>query len=319
MNNTMGSTLPLDADRVIVSVNPMAGATSAFGQVRRLVDLLGRQGFRPEVLTDLAEVGARANQWQSEGRLRALVGVGGDGTAAELVNRTQPGVPITMLQAGTENLLARHLDMGRSPEDVCQTVKTGRLLTLDAGRAADRVFLLMVSCGFDADVVHRLHRHRSGHIRGYLAYLRPILQSVRHYGFPEIRVYCEFGDDPVAGGPPQERNMPAGWVLTFNLPCYGGGFRVAPQADATDGLLDLCVFRRASFWHGLRFAAGVIARRHHRMADCTIGRVRRLRITSEEPVPYQVDGDPGGLLPLDIETLPGRLTMIVPSLEDCRA
>jgi diacylglycerol kinase (ATP) len=37
-----------------------------------------------------------------------------------------------------------------------------------------------------------------------------------------------------------------------------------------------------------------------------------VRIESDVPVPYQLDGDPGGYLPLEIEVLPNRLTLIVP-------
>ena len=51
---------------------------------------------------------------------------------------------------------------------------------------------------------------------------------------------------------------------------------------------------------------------HQRLADCTTRRVRRLRITADAQVPYQLDGDPGGLLPLDVQVLPGRLTLVVP-------
>ncbi len=40
---------------------------------------------------------------------------------------------------------------------------------------------------------------------------------------------------------------------------------------------------------------------------------RRVRIESDRPVRYQLDGDPGGMLPLDIEVLPGRLTLVVPA------
>jgi diacylglycerol kinase family enzyme len=36
-----------------------------------------------------------------------------------------------------------------------------------------------------------------------------------------------------------------------------------------------------------------------------------LRIESDEPVPYQLDGDPGGLLPVDVEVLPERLRLVV--------
>jgi len=297
------------ADRVVVAVNPTAGAGPSGERVRRLCELLDQHGLKPEVLTDLAEVGARANQCHADGSLRALVGVGGDGTAAELVNRTDPGVPIAMLPAGTENLLSRYLGTGSSPEELCGTILSGRLLRLDAGRAGQRVFLLNFSCGFDADVVHRLHTRRSGHIR-HLSYFRPILQSIRRYRFPEIQIYCDHGDE----ASPEQPSSPlsVGWVLAFNLPCYGGGFRVAPQADGTDGLLDVCAFGRRSFWHGLRFVAAVVLGRHDRMRDCTTAQVRRLRLTSEEPVPYQLDGDPGGLLPLEIEVLPGRLTFVVP-------
>jgi len=53
--------------------------------------------------------------------------------------------------------------------------------------------------------------------------------------------------------------------------------------------------------------------RHGRLTDCHVARVRRLKLVSDEPVPYQLDGDPGGELPLDIEILPGRLTILVPT------
>jgi diacylglycerol kinase family enzyme len=35
-------------------------------------------------------------------------------------------------------------------------------------------------------------------------------------------------------------------------------------------------------------------------------------LTSEAEVPYQLDGDPGGILPLDLDILPGRLTLVIP-------
>ena len=46
--------------------------------------------------------------------------------------------------------------------------------------------------------------------------------------------------------------------------------------------------------------------------DCKTCMASRLRIESDEPVPYQLDGDPGGMLPLDIEIIPQRLTLVAP-------
>ena len=98
----------------------------------------------------------------------------------------------------------------------------------------------------------------------------------------------------------------------FNLPCYGGGLRFLSDAVGNDGQLDLCAFPRGSFWHFIRYLAAVYIRQHHRTKDWVTHRVRRLRIVSDGAVPYQLDGDPGGWLPLDIEVLPNRLTMLVP-------
>jgi len=299
-----------DADHVVISVNPIAGARSSQPRVDTLVELLRQQGFRPEVLTDLAEVADCANRLHAAGRLRTLVGVGGDGTAAELVNRTAPGLPITLLPSGNENLLARYLKLGHSPDDLCRTIAEGVVLRLDAGKAGDRVFLLMIGCGFDAEVVRRVHARRKGHIRSR-NYFKPILETIRSYEYPELRVYLD--EEAVPAGKSPATPLGVRWLFVFNLPCYGGGLRLAPRADGSDGLLDVCGFRRGSLWHGLRYAAAVFLGRHQRLADCVVRRVRRLRITCEAGVPYQLDGDPAGVLPLDVEVLPGRLTFVVPS------
>lgn len=304
--------LPPEADRVLISVNPTAGPRSAQSRVDRLVQLLDQRGFRTEIVAELATVAEMANRWHREGRLRVVVGIGGDGTAAELVNRVAPGVPITMLPAGNENLLARYLNLGKKPETVCRTISEGTLVRLDAGKAGQRIFLLMVGCGFDAEVVRRVHHNRAGHIR-IRNYFKPMLDLIRSYEYPELRVYC--GDADSDAAKVEAAPVCVRWFFAFNLPCYGGGLRLAPQADGTDGLLDACAFRRGSRLHTLWYMGAVLLGCHRALDDCTTRRVRRLRITSEAEVPYQLDGDPGGFLPVDVEVLPGRLALVVPAAE----
>ncbi len=234
----------------------------------------------------------------------ALVGAGGDGTAAELANRTADGVPITLLPAGNSNLLACYFHLSKDPEAICRVVVEGVAARIDAARANGRVFLLMAGCGFDAEVVRRVHERRTSHINA-LAYCRHLAAAICRYQYPEIRVH--WGEEGEASPP-----LTARWVYAFNLPCYGVGLRIAPQSDGADGLLDLCTWRQGRLWPGLCFAASVWLGRHQRRADWTTRRIRRLRIVSDALVPYQLDGDFGGFLPLDVEALPGRLTLVVP-------
>jgi diacylglycerol kinase family enzyme len=303
----MTESSPNQANHVLILMNPKAGARDSKLRVQRLADVLCKKGFLPEISTDLKAITEKAAELHSESKLRALVGVGGDGTAAELVNRTPEGLPLTLLPSGNENLLARHLHLDPDPEKLAETIAQGKIIQLDAGRAAERVFLLMAGCGLDAEVVHRVHQRRTGHIRSR-DYLKPLWEILRGYEYPELRVYCHQTAD--ASNPPLELSLR--WLAVFNLPCYGGGLKIAPHADGSDAHLDLCGMRRGSFTKILTLAAAIYLQRHKRLDNWLTQKVRRVRIESDAPVPYQLDGDPGGYLPLEIEVLPNRLTMLVP-------
>jgi diacylglycerol kinase family enzyme len=297
--------IPREADRVAILVNPKAGPAAAQPWANRLAEYLRERGFTVEVFIDLSMAAAKANQWYEEGCLRALVGAGGDGTAAELANRTVDGVPLTLLPMGTSNLLARYFRLTKEPETLGQTLVDGVSVRLDAGRANGRIFLLMASCGFDAEVVRQVHERREGHI-GYHTYVKPILDAFGSYAYPEIQIHWEEAN---------EAPLLARWFFAFNLPCYGGGlarFDIAPDANGADGLLDVCSLREGHWWSSLKYVAAVSLKMHRRLSDWSFRRVQRVRVTSDAHVPYQLDGDPGGFLPLDLEILPGRLTLVVP-------
>ena len=300
--------LPAEANLVLVLVNPRAGSGAGRDLVHRLVELLRQAGFCVQVETDVNRLVARSETacQSGPGSLRAVVAAGGDGTVGLLVNRLASGIPIVILPLGTENLLAKYLGVTADPADLCQTIRAGWTTRLDAGRAGDRIFLLMLGCGFDAEVVRRLHEGRRGNIR-HLSYAKPILDSLRNYQYPGLRVYSEAGEGISASS----RQIEAHWVFVVNLPRYAGGLSLVPDAKGTDGLLDLCTFKQGSIWHGLRYLGGVLIGRHQSWDDCVTVQTRRLRIESDELVPYQLDGDPGGYLPVDVEVLPHRLTVLV--------
>ncbi|MHB8898610.1 MAG: diacylglycerol/lipid kinase family protein [Thermoguttaceae bacterium] len=306
--------LPESARHVLISVNPKAGRRSVSGRVERLFRSLNDAGFEVEASTDLAEVTGRANELHRQGRLRALVGAGGDGTAAELTNRTDVGVPITLLAAGTANLLAKHFGLSSRPEALCRAIASGRLQQLDAGRANGRLFLVMIGCGFDAEVVRQVHRHRLASVRGgghigYTTYFKPIWRSIRSYRYPELQVY--FGGTDGQAEEPQRVH----WAFACNLPRYGWGIPLAPGAEGDDGRLDVCTYHGSSLLRGIAFAAAAqFGAWHQRLPGCRMSRAARLRITSDQPAAYQLDGDPGGDLPVEVEVLPKRLTLLVPSV-----
>lgn len=292
---------------ILIAANPKAGSQSRDRHLREIADWLGARGMTVRISSDLVHVEAEAQQLHRAGRLRALVGAGGDGTLAELVNRTEPGTPIAIYPAGTANLLARYVGVSTDCETFGQMLLDAETVDLDAGRAGGRLFLSVCSCGFDAEVVNRLHEARRGHIKMF-SYLRPILRTLASYTFPEMRVYYE------QNGATVPSPVAARWVFVSNLPCYAGGLKPGAGASGTDGLLHLCALERGGLRGTLRYLPSLFRGTQEKLADCTIVRAKSFRVEAATCVPYELDGDPAGNLPVDIDVLPRRLTLVVPTM-----
>lgn len=309
--------LPETRKHVILSLNPKAGRKSSKERAERLAVALTAAGLEVEVQTDLAVVAQRANDLHRAGALRALIGVGGDGTAAELTNRTEPGVPIALLPSGTANLLAKHLRYSFQPETFAKMILAGKTIQLDVAQANGRLFLAMIGAGFDAEVVAQVHAARMSNPKGahinYLSYAKPIFRALASYRFPKVRV--EFLDE---NGQPTGEAYDRAWAFLCNIPNYGWGIPLAPGAKGDDGRLNVCLWRGGSLWSGLLLSLlAQLGGLHRFWWRCRMTTGRNFRLTlapgqrSDAAMPYQLDGDPGGTLPVEVRLLEKRLTIFV--------
>jgi len=312
-----------------IVANRGSGSGASLQLVRRLVRDLAKVGLRTEIAWTLAERHALVAEAGCDAGCRCLVAVGGDGTLSALINE-QPKVPITVLPAGTENLAAQHFRLRRNPAWLARTITAGHVIRMDIGCAAGRRFLLMTGFGFDGDVVTRHHRSRtspSGKVKPThrAAYFEPILRASLFYRFPRISVaIADTGAEEVLNGTT---------VFVFNLPRYALGLPFAPQARQDDGLLDLVVFRDPGPFQALYYLWRVLRGTHLDHPGVFHRRVRRVKVTSHEAVPAQLDGDPAGFLSAAatgcfgekrteqepgadwvIEVIPGAVDVLVPSM-----
>ncbi|MCI0491943.1 MAG: hypothetical protein L0Z07_03285 [Planctomycetes bacterium] len=290
---------------VLISVNPRAGLRSRHDRVAAIERAISAAGYRVRLVADLEELSVLSQVGAQEGRLRAVLTAGGDGTAAVVRNHVPLEVPILPLPLGTESLLGRYTDQSAEPAAVVATLDRGVVAGFDLGRAGDRYFLLMISVGFDAEVIRRLHNSRRGNI-SRLAYVKPTLSTIRSYRYPELQLYCN-------GSAAEGQPIRCRWLFGFNLPKYACGWQIAPDAVGTDGLLDVCAFHNGSLLGVFRYLWHVTCRAHHLLADMTVLRSEcfRLEAAGAEDVAYQIDGEFGGTLPVDVEVLPGELRLLV--------
>jgi diacylglycerol kinase family enzyme len=286
---------------VLVLANPKAGPHGGRQHVLALLHALRERGLHSALCAGREELSALVRERADA--LRCVVAAGGDGTLNEVLNRA-PGVPVAILPLGNENLVARYFRLSRSAERLADAIAGGRVRRLDLARAHGRLFSLMAGVGFDARVVHDVHQSRRGHINK-LTYALPLLRALASYPFPAVEVSVEETGERLEGA----------MAFLFNLPVYGLGLPIAPQARADDGLLDLVVFERPGRMALLRYLVALLGGGVGRLSDIKRRRVKCVRLASSLPVPLQTDGDPAGGLPTTIEVVPGALPLLAPEAE----
>ncbi|MGQ0633863.1 MAG: diacylglycerol/lipid kinase family protein [Planctomycetaceae bacterium] len=284
---------------VAIQRNPGSGVGASRALLGDLIRELRGRGIHVRLFRHRDRLARFVAANDPETRL-GLVAAGGDGTVRDLLNRF-PGIPLAILPMGTENLLARYLGIPASGATVARLIDEGQLRTLDLGLIADRRFAVMASVGFDAEVVRRVHEARSGHI-SHAAYIQPILDSLRTYDYPRLRVWID--DAPR----PEEASL----VEVVNLPAYALGLPVARSASGHDGRLDLRLFEQGSAFQMMRYLCNVALGTHETLPDVKSLAARRVRIESSRRAPVQADGDPAGGTPVEISVLPGAMQVFAP-------
>ena len=239
---------------------------------------------------------------RSDGLDRPVIAVGGDGTIREVADGLAGStVPMIVWPTGTENLLAKSFGFRADPELTLACITAGRTITMDVGVANGQSFLTVAGAGFDAEVVHRLVRLRSGYIT-HLTYAGPLWRTFWEHRFPFCRVFSE-GKLLWAG---------RGMVFVGNLARYSLGLRVVRDARHDDGLLDLCVFpcrgRLGLIAHSLR----TVVRKHVEHGGVRYARLRHVRVESDSTVPVELDGEAAGCLPIEVTVRPAAIRLRVP-------
>lgn len=295
------------ARRIVIAANPKSGASSGLGKAQGLKQELESRGWQVDLTTDLEQMQSMVGRYETQGELRTVVSAGGDGTAAAVLNRISVEIPLTIFPLGSENLLAQQYCIPREIGGLAQMVEGLETRELDLFRANGKLFLIMVSVGFDAKVVQIVHEHRSSHVTRW-AYRLGIMRAIWQYRWPRLEVESKIGDRwEVIGG--------CHWLFGFNVPKYAAGIHIMDGAIADDGLMDIGMMEGGSVWRGFWNYVRVSMGRHRRSKGWREARVSGLRVRGPgEQVGYQLDGDYGGPLPLEIIYTGTKAKLVVPKV-----
>jgi len=301
----------------VAVVNPAscAGKTGrAWPELRRALAAAGveveeRLTREPRQATELTRQALR----DGAGR---VVAVGGDGTLNEVVNGffDEDGAPIAtdavlgLVPSGTGGDFRRTagIPVGAAAAPILaaganRPVDVGRL-TLDG--AAPRHFVNIADCGIGGEVVARVNRS-SKRAGGTATFLWHSLASLLSYRPRAARVEI---DGTVEEGRYQN-------VVVANGRYFGGGMRVAPDADLGDGQFDVVLFGDLPKVRSITGIRRIYAGTHIGQPGIRMIRAQRVRVTPLEdpPLGFEMEGEEVGPAPATLEILPGAVRLCAPA------
>jgi YegS/Rv2252/BmrU family lipid kinase len=307
----------LDPKETTVIVNPAAGS----GRVGRawaslqpqLREALGEVDFRVSARPGEAEEAARLAVLEGQ---RTILSLGGDGTHNEVVNgimATSPApgaIALGVLPAGTGSDFARMLKAPRSPVEAALALREAPSGPLDLGwvrigsgaSCRSRYFVNVATFGMSG-LIGALVKESSSALGGTLSYYLAAVRGLLRYRPARVRLVA---DGELLGE--YEINT----VALANARYFGGGMRIAPDADLADGWLDGTILEQRSFWRMLSLSLAIYRGRHTEADFVHTFRARSVeaRLVGGVPASLDLDGEASGMIPATFEVVPGALRLL---------
>ena len=215
---------------VSLLVNPFAGQGLKHSTLEQAVRTFKQKGVNPEILIpETIEDSRRFIESVASNHGRLIV-YGGDGLVNQAIE-TLSGTSsvLGILPAGTGNDAARALGLLTGSLSQLIDRALSEPVPIDLLSTGNQLAITSIICGFPAAVNIRANRLNfpSGSNRYTLATLLEL---------PKMRsqTYKIIVDN-------DHLQLSATAIIVSNTAFFGGGMRISPDADPTDGLLDICI------------------------------------------------------------------------------
>lgn len=273
-----------------VVVNPIAGN----GRGARMIPLLKQRldaAGSPYEIRQTHRAG-EAVELTRDAQGEVIIAVGGDGTINEVANGMAADKVLGIIPAGSGNDLIKSLGIPGKPLEALACLLDGKIVEIDLGRVqcggmsaegrenvmSDRLFTNGVGIGFDASVA--IKKGEISYLKGTAVYVLAVFQTLRTYKAPTFSLRTN-------GYPATEKQLLLAAI--GNGRCAGGGFYLTPEADPSDGLLDVTLIDNVPIRTILHLMPRVMRGKH--LGHPVVKSLRSNHIVMESETPFNVHAD----------------------------
>ncbi len=289
--------------KLLVVLNPIAGARRKINLEQKFKEWMGSSlevYFQYWESADFDITNAIKDRIKDDG-FDIVAAAGGDGT----VNRTARALVNTntvfaILPLGSGNGLARHFKIPMNLEKAAGVITKGKTIKMDTCQINDENFFCTAGTGFDAHIGNLFAN--SGK-RGFSTYTKIVGREFKNYKPSSYRI--------VADG--KEININAFLVTVANANQYGNNVYISPDADITDGLMNVVVLKPFGLIHAPALVGRMFLKNMHKAALVETFKAKQVDVFRNDSGPIHFDGEPFIMgNELKFRMFPNSLQIIVP-------
>ncbi len=238
-----------------------------------------------------------------------IVSVGGDGTVNEIISgmvERHLQTPLAILPGGTVNDFANHLKLPHHTQDFIHMLKNMHAIKVDIGKVNQQYFANVIAGGMFSDISFQVTKTEKEHFGPLAYYINGIRQlPVQLSTHLHLKVKTE----------KEEFEEDARLFMVTNTSQVGGFKGITPFANVQDGQLDLLIIKKCSPADMITILKDYTFNNHENNPYIHYIQAKEMTIHCDEDIIYDIDGEEGTTLPIQISVVNQALNIIVPTQE----
>lgn len=288
-------------NKTLFIVNPISGRKSKNAFPAIIANYFENNTYKI-VWTDKAGHAPELVKKGIEDGFTHFIAVGGDGTVNE-VAKSLIGTSFAMgiIPFGSGNGLARHNKIFMDLRRALIIAKEAKIKRIDTCLLNNVPFINMAGVGFDAHIGELFAKSKG---RGFQTYVKTTINEFRNY---DSKSYKIIADDKIIST--------KAFLISFaNSSQYGNNAYIAPKADISDGLIDVCILKTFPKWKILEIAYRLFAKNIDKSEYIETFKAKKILVERSSDGVLHVDGEPfvSGKQ-IEVTILPKSLNLIVHS------
>lgn len=215
-------------EKIVFIINPKSGTKPKQNLQSQIKRNLDTDRFSPIFeYTEYANHATEITREYLSKKVKKIVAVGGDGTVNQVAQALiNTDATLGIIPMGSGNGFAHHLNLPMTTGRAVRVINRDKIKLVDVAFTNNQSFLCTSGLGFDAYVSHLFSGSKH---RGMIAYVATSIKAFRMY--KHRRFTARIDDENV------EKEL---FLITIaNAMQYGNNGFIAPNADISDGLLDV--------------------------------------------------------------------------------